>query len=106
MIALAAYISAVRLALIARIHNQNDKSNKDTLKTVIRCIILADAPLVFGSLLLSGHLLVEILGNRPWPWLFPLATFLFCIAVVVLAIHHFVAWANSCGAKSPPPPTA
>lgn len=106
MIALAAYISAVRLALIARIHNKNDDSDKGTLKIVIRSIIPADAVLVFGSLLLSGHLLVEILGKRPWSWLFPTATVLFCLAVVILAVHHFVAWVTSLRAKSPPQPMA
>lgn len=104
MIALAAYISAVRLALIARIHNANDKSNKETLKTVIRCLIPADLVLVLGSLLLSGHLLVEAVGQHPWPWLFVTATVLFCVAVLILAIHHLVAWFGSRG-SAPPPPT-
>jgi hypothetical protein len=103
MIALAAYISAVRLALIGRIHNQNDRSNKETLKSVIRWIIPADAALVLGSLFLSGYLLVENIGNQPWGWLFPVATVLFFIAIVVLAIHHCWAWIKSMGAAGPPP---
>jgi hypothetical protein len=104
MIALAAYISAVRLALIGRIKNKNDESNKDSLKTVIRWLIPADAVLVTGSILLSGHLMAATLGKQPWPWLFVTATALFCAAVLILAVHHLFAWLGSRG-STPPPPT-
>ncbi len=98
MVALSAYLAAVRFAVIGRLAGDPKPANPAGLKQLLVALIPADAPLVIGGLLLTADLFwTSLIGGPPPPSLFWLAQWLFVIAIVVLAIHHMVSWVITFG---------
>ena len=96
IVALSAYLASVRIALITRLGSVPKPDHPKRLKWFLVLLIPADLPLVVAGIFLAGDLFSkDLLGLEPATWLYPGAKLLFVIAVVVLAIHHFVGWCIS-----------
>ena len=93
MVALSAYLAAVRMTVIGRLGSTPAPNNPQDLKTFLVLLIPADAPLVVGGLFLTADLFwIGVFGAQPPSWLFWWAQVLFIAAISVLAIHHIVSW--------------
>jgi hypothetical protein len=93
MVALSAYLAAIRLALIQRLGAEPPPTNPRGIKNMLLALIPADMPLVVGGLLLTANLFwTDLLGGAPPAFLYPAAGWLFVAGICILAIHHAVAW--------------
>ncbi|HVT89440.1 MAG TPA: hypothetical protein VHD56_11350 [Tepidisphaeraceae bacterium] len=102
VVALSAYISAVRLAVISRLTSANPPSNPESAKWFLVLLIPADAPLVVAGILLALDVFwLDMFQSSTPAALYTVAVWCFMFAVVVLAIHHLVAWINSLVNHSP-----
>ena len=89
IIALSAYVSGVRLAVIGRIN----KDNKAALKKFLRWLLTADIPLaVSGSLLFLKIFWADLFGGSAPNWLAPTIVWTFFVGVFALACHHIALW--------------
>lgn len=95
IVALSAYLSAIRFYAMQRL--ASNPSNAKSLKAFLFRLVFADAPLVLAGVLLTVQMFFKPLLADPAPgesiawWV----SFLFCLAVVVLATYHFLAWVKS-----------
>lgn len=93
MVALSAYLAAIRFAVIGRLATVPPPMNAASLKRFLLSLIPADAPLVIGGLLLTADLFwAPLVGGAAPGWLYWLAQWLFVAAIIVLAIHHAISW--------------
>lgn len=96
VVALSAYLAAVRLAVIGRLGSQPPPKHPKTLKWFIVLLIPADASLVFGGLLLTADIFwKDLFCVEPTTRLYTVAVWLFAFAIFYLAIHHLVSWGIS-----------
>ena len=101
IVALSAYIATIRLVVIGRLSQLRDQAAAATdatqwtklsdRRSVLRAFLLtllpAEAPLVVAGVWLTLHLF----GNGP-EWATNRVSVLFCWAIMILALHHLVAW--------------
>ncbi|HEY0963587.1 MAG TPA: hypothetical protein VGE69_14645 [Pseudomonadales bacterium] len=105
IVGLSAYLATIRIRIIDKIEECGDdtaqKARKDKLHVISIGLTLADAPLVVSGLLLFFHgfweATVGLLVDSPAapPWVLTWAIWLFSFSIIVLAIHHAIAWAKS-----------
>lgn len=93
-IALSAYLAAIRIATLNRIADkETTEDRKKKLVAFLFWLVPADLCFVVGALFLLAHIykphLFGSFGFLLW------ATRLFCAGVIVLSIHHGIAWVKS-----------
>jgi len=93
-IALAAYVSAVRIALISRLGSGAQAPLLS--KIVVLSLIPADFNLIVCGLAMAARLFFpHAFGNQWIDPLMPVVIFLFAFAVAYLALQHLAAWVLS-----------
>ena len=95
MVALSAYLAGIRFATIGRLASlrSSETATRQTMKTFLRLLVLADAPLVIAGLLVTVDLFPNPLFGKPAPaWCLEWAYRIFVFAVSVLALLHGYSW--------------
>lgn len=93
-IALAAYVGAVRIALIQRLGSNSQ--SRLLSKIVVLSLIPADFNLILSALIMAAKVFCfDAFGQQRIEEWFPLCPFFFVCAVCYLALQHLVAWVLS-----------
>lgn len=93
IVALSAYLAAVRLALITLLGRKNKPKDAWIIKLYLGLLILADAALIVAG----GCMIVYFFGNTLFGWepgesIYTCAVWAFGVAFVILVVTHLVAW--------------
>lgn len=97
IVALAAYVGAVRLAVLGRLAQPGvDDHHKARLKSFLRWLIPADAAFLGAGVLLFLRIFwPDLTGGQSLVGLDPIIVWLFFLGIMVLVFHHMVAWCKS-----------
>lgn len=95
IVALSAYLAAIRFFAQERLATTPRPPNERALKVLLFRLVFADAPLVVAGLILAWQLFETPLQTDPCQTKSWWVAFLFCIAVVVMAVYHFLSWCKS-----------
>lgn len=91
IIALAAYVAAVRLALISRL--SGGTRAKRITKLLTLALIPADFNLIVSGAIMAGKVFLgDLLGDQWIGILMPYVPVLFAYAVLYLALQHVLSW--------------
>ena len=105
IVALAAYLGAIRLAILFKLGSddaRDDTAHNDDhrfhLKSVLVALIPADIAFITAAWLLLFYEFAEpLMGWTPREDLHRWATWAFIAGVAVLSFHHLVAWGRGLG---------
>lgn len=98
IVALSAYIGAIRLAVLGRISSQPapDDATKLKLKQFLRLLVPADmAFIVAGFLLFLRVFWADMFGGTAPASFDPVIIWSFFAGIVVLMLHHVFSWYKS-----------
>jgi hypothetical protein len=96
IIAISAYLAAVRLAIIARLGADPKPRRPNDLKLFILSLIPADLNLIVAGSMLAVVMFTEAQGGKASPRLSNMVVPSFLFAVGYLVIHHLWGWIFSC----------
>ncbi len=95
IVALSAYLAAIRFFAQERLASTLPPPNARALKVLLFRLVFADVPLVIAGVLLTWQLFEGPLQTSPGQTRSWWVAFLFCVAVGVMALYHLLSWKRS-----------